>query len=363
MQTPTHPFGNDPAKIERYRAFWDRGEVARPLVGFSIKSWFPLDEFAASRTWQSHDVLTPDMVDPEAFMEDQERLLQEGEVMDDDILRGASPSQAVPWLSGMLGSPLRILPGNVLGQERTLSWEELAQVRLDRENPWYKKYLAFGETLVKRSEGRFPVSHGTLIGPTDVLAALRGHTQSLIDLLEEPEKCQDALWRFAHIFQEITEAFWKRTPLYYDGFYDAQYQLWTPGPIIRMQEDAVTVYSPRLYRELVQPIDRYLARQFDGSFMHLHSTSMFLLDLILEIEELPCLQVNYEVISGGPDIHGMIPFFRRIQAADRALIVRGSFTPQELRVLVDALDPRGVYLYIMVADMREVETLRPIVGM
>jgi hypothetical protein len=188
MRMPTHPFGNDPAKVERYRAFWTRGEVARPLMGFSNKSWFPLQEFAASRAWQSCDRLTPEMVDPEAFMEDQERLLREGEAMGDDILRGASPSQAVPWLNGMLGSPLRILPGNVLGQEQTLSWDELAQIRLDRENPWFKKYMAFGETLVKRARGRFPVSHGTLIGPTDIFAALRGHTQSLIDLLEEPEK-------------------------------------------------------------------------------------------------------------------------------------------------------------------------------
>ena len=359
----SYPFGNDPAKVERYKGLWRRDPATRPLVGFSIKSWFPLEEFAASRTWQSHDVLTPEMVDPEAFMEDQERLLQEGEVMDDDILRGASPSQAVPWLDGMLGSTLRILPGSILGQEQMLSWEELAQIRLDPANSWYVKYMEFGETLVKRSNGRFPASHGTLIGPTDLFAGFRGHTQSLIDLLEEPEKSQDLLWRFAYIFQEITEEFWKRVPLCCGGYFDAQYQLWTQGPIIRMQEDAIAVYSPRLYRRYVQPIDRYLAQQFAGGFMHLHSTSMFLLDLFLEIEELHCLQVNYEVNSGGPDIHGMIPYFKKIQAANRALIVRGSFTPDELRALLGALDPRGLYLYIMVSDMREVETLRPIVGM
>ena len=43
-----YEFGNDPAKVARYRAFWDRAPVPRPLVGFSIKSWFPLQEFAAS---------------------------------------------------------------------------------------------------------------------------------------------------------------------------------------------------------------------------------------------------------------------------------------------------------------------------
>jgi hypothetical protein len=359
----TYPFGNDPAKIEGYKAFWHRNTVRRPLVGFSIKSWFPLEEFAASRDWKSHDILTPEMVDPEAFMEDQERLLREGETMQDDILRGASPSQAVPWLDGMLGSTLRILPGNVLSAEQMLPWEKLAQFRLDPGNPWYKKYMAFGETLVRRSRGRFPVSHGTLFGPTDLLGSFRGHTRSLTDLLDEPEKSQEALWRFTYLFQEITEKFWEGIPLFGGGYFDAQYQLWTEGPIIRMQEDAIAVYSPELYRSLVQPIDRYLARKFSGSFMHLHATSMFLLDLILEIEELRCLQVNYEVNSGGPDVHGMIPYFQIIQAADRALIIRGSFTVEELRVLLDALDPRGLYLYLMVADMDEVEALRPILGM
>jgi len=363
MSMSTYPFGNDPAKVEGYKAFWNRDPVPRPLVGFSIKSWFPLEEFAASRTWQSHEILTPEMIDPEAFMEDQERLLREGEEMDDDILRGASPSQAVPWLDGMLGSALRILPGNVLSQEQTLPWEAIAQMRLDPGDPWFKKYMEFGETLVRKSRGRFPVSHGTLFGPTDLFGSFRGHTRSLIDLMDEPERCQEALWKFAYLFQEITEEFWKRVPLFGGGYFDAQYQLWTEGAIIRMQEDAIAVYSPKLYRDYVQPIDRYLARQFAGSFMHLHSTSMFLLDLILEIEELRCLQVNYEVGSGGPDIHGMIPYFQKIQAANRPLIVRGSFTLEELRALVDGLDPRGLYLYIMVTDMQEAESLRPMVGM
>ena len=54
------PFGNDPAKIDRYVAFWERRDVSRPLVGFSFKSWFPLREFAASAAWESAEYLTPD---------------------------------------------------------------------------------------------------------------------------------------------------------------------------------------------------------------------------------------------------------------------------------------------------------------
>jgi hypothetical protein len=360
---PTHPFGNDPAKVARYRAFWARESVERPLVGFSFKTWFPLQEFAASAAWQDAPYLTPDMVAPEAFLDDQERLLREGEVIQDDILRGATPSQAVPWLDGMLGGKLRILPGSILGEERCLPWDELERLRLEREHPWFAKYVACIVALVRRSAGRYPVSHGTLHGPSDLAASLRGHSQSVMDLLEEPERARALLERMAEIFCEVTQAAWERIPLYHGGYFDGQYQLWAPGPIIRMQEDATGLYSPQLYRRFLQPVDRALASRFPCAFIHLHSTSMFLLDAFLEIEELRCFEVNYELISGGPPVAGMLPYWRRIQAAGRPLLIRGSFTPDEARELVDGLDPRGLYLYIMVEDEAEIEALRPVLGM
>ncbi len=358
-----YPFGNDPAKIAGYRAFWARSPVKRPLVGFSIKSWFPLQEFAASAAWQEHDVLTPEMVEPEAFLDDQERLLAEGEVMGDDILRGASPSQAVPWLDGMLGATLRILPGTILGVERRLPWSELADLRLDPANPWYRKYIECIQVLVRRSDGRYPVSHGTLIGPSDIAALLRGHTQNVIDLVETPAQAARLLARCGEIFCEITEAAWREIPLYHGGYFDAQYQLWAPGPIVRLQEDAAGVLSPRLYKKYLQPVDRACASRFPNAFIHLHTNSMFLYDFFLEVEEIRCFQVNYEPHSGGPDIAGMIPAWRKIQAAGRPLLVRGSFTADELRRLMDALDPAGLYLYIMVESLAEAERLKPAVGM
>jgi len=359
----SYPFGNDPAKIARYQRFWTRAAAERPLVGLSFKSWFPLEEYAASRAWEAVDYLTPDMVQPEAFLDDLERLLREGESVGDDILRGAAPSEAVPWLVGALGAKLRILPGSILGEQRTEPWEALTDVRLDHGHPWFRKYVEYAEALVRRSQGRFPVSHGTLQGPTDQFAALRGHSQSVLDLLEEPVRSERLLWRMAEIFVEITQEIWKHIPLFHGGYYDAQYQIWAPGPIIRMQEDATGLYSPQLYRRFVQPVDRWVASHFPCAFIHLHSTSMFILDAFLEVEEIRCYEVNYELKSGGPPMKGMIPFFRMIQRAGRPLLVRGSFTPDEARLMMDELDPRGLYIYVMATDAAEVDALRPILGL
>ena len=347
--------------MARYRAFWSRDAVGRPLAGFTLVGWFPVQEFAACKAWGSAEYVTPEMIDPEAFLPDHVRILREGETMDDDLIRGACPGQAaIPWLSGMAGCPVRLLRDTLLGVERHLPWDEALKVRLDRDGPWFRKYLEYGEALTGASGGAFPVSHSPEIGPTDLHAVLRGHTESILDLVDEPEKSAELLWRAGEILLEITEQFWKRMPLFHGGYFDAQYSLWAPGPIIRMQEDATAVYSPPLYRKFVQPVDRMLAAHFPSSFIHLHSTSMFLLEAFLQCEEIRCFEVNNDVL--GPPVREMVPCFQRVQEAGRPLVIRGSFTTEEMRLLIDSLDSRGLFLNIMVRDMREVEALRPLIG-
>ncbi|MDF1513520.1 MAG: hypothetical protein P1S60_06895 [Anaerolineae bacterium] len=357
-----YPFGNDPAKIERYQAFWARSPVTRPLAGFSLVGWFPLDDFSITAAWAQQRYLEPDMLSIPDVVEDHVRMIQEGEWMQDDLIRGTGPMQvAVPFLPGIVGAKLRILPDNVLGEARMLSWEDALQVRLDPANAWFRKYLDLAQALVARAGGLFPVSHSAEIGPTDLHAVLRGHHQSIIDLVDDPGRTSALLQHLGHIFREFTETLWQQLPLFHGGYFDAQYSLWAPGPITRLQEDATAVYSPDLYRNLVQPVDRMLARHFAYSFMHLHSTSMFLLDAILEIEELTCLEINHD--ASGPPLAKMIPFYRSVQEAKRSLVIRGSFEPEELRMLMDTLDSNGLLLLIMVRDKKEIDLARRIVGM
>jgi hypothetical protein len=88
---------------------------------------------------------------------------------------------------------------------------------------------------------------------------------------------------------------------------------------------------------------------------------MFILDAILEIEQLRCFEVNND--ASGPPVNEMIPHFRKVQAAKRPLLVRGSFTPDELRLMLDALDPRGLLLLIMIESLEEIDVAKAIVGM
>ncbi|NQU24153.1 MAG: hypothetical protein HQ567_22955 [Candidatus Nealsonbacteria bacterium] len=361
--TSRYPFGNDPAKIERYKAFWSREAVDRPLVGFSFVGWYPLEYFSACKAWKVNDHITPEMLEPQQWLDDYERLLREGEEVQDDMLRGACPIQvAFPcFLPAILGCKIRVLPDNVLAEELKLPWQEALEKRLDHRNPWFEKCMEFVAALIDRAEGRYPISHGAELGPTDLHAILRGHNESIFDLMDEPEKSAQLLMHLGRVFAEFFQETWKRLPLYHGGYFDAQYQLWAPGPIIRMQEDATAVFSPELYRELVQPVDRMIAGQFACNFIHLHSTSMGLLDAFLDIDELRCFEINIEPFN--IPVQGMIPYFQMVQDANRPLLIRGSLTEEEARLVIDSLDPRGLYLHIMLQSQEQVDVLRPILGM
>jgi len=301
------------------------------------------------------------MIRPSEFIEDHLRLLQEGDLCDDDLLRGACPGQAaIPWLPALLGCTLRVLTDNVLPEERQLSWDVLTDVRWDSEGEWWQKCTEFFEELIRASDHRFPVSHCPELGPSDLHALLRGHGQSILDLTDEPERASELLKQLGEIFASFMEQIWSRLPLYYCGYFDAQYCLWSPGPICRLQEDATALYSPRLYRRCLQAVDQAIAERFPFCFMHLHSTSMHLLDAILEIEPLRCLQVNRDV--GGPPLEQMMSHYRRVQEAGRSLLIRGSFTADELGLLLDRLEPRGLMLYLMVDNLAHLEELRKVLG-
>lgn len=354
----THYFyGNNPSKIDKYKTFWNLDNTDCPLIGFTLRGYLPLEEYTVTKLWRSGIMLQPEMINPEDFIDDEEKILREEELIDDDIIRGCSPmASAIDWLSVVLGSECLVSSGTTLAKELNYPWDELKDFYLEKENPWYKKYIEFLKVLVNKAKGHFPVSHGAFGGPSDLLRILRGANQSIFDLIDEPKKASKLLDKIGDIIIEMTEDSWKHLPLFHGGYFDAMYQLWAPGPIARIQEDFSSLYSPELYRKYIKPVDRYIAKQFSHSYIHLHSTSMFLLEDILDIQELKCFQINNDV--GGPPIQQMIPYFRMVQEKERSLLIRGSFKKEDIKLLKKSLNPRGLYLFIIVKNYEEINHLK-----
>jgi hypothetical protein len=47
----------------------------------------------------------------------------------------------------------------------------------------------------------------------------------------------------------------------------------------------------------------------------------------------------------------------------RSLLIRGSFTSDDMKLMIDNLDPRGLFIHIMIQDEAEVDPLKKIAGM
>lgn len=180
-------------------------------------------------------------------------------------------------------------------------------------------------------------------------------------MIEEPENAARFLSEMGDVFVTFTQEAWKRIPRYLGGCFDAQYRIWAPGTIARMQEDAIAVLSPALYEEFLQPVDRKVAAAFDNPFMHLHATSMIVLDELLAVKEIKAFEINHDI--GGPPIEWLIPHLQKVQAAGVPLILRGEFKPDEIRKIMDSLEPEGLYIYTIVKDRKETDAIRPLVGL
>lgn len=332
-------------KIGFYQGFWKREEREAPLLGLDGGGFFPFQRFSALDSLRNEKFLAPEMLEVDSFLEDYQKYYHSATKIPDHLLKGLSPIPAIPWMEAIVGCQVKIAGDSIWALERQASWEELERVENIEGNPWLEKYLEFVAALNERN---YPVGQPIMRGVSDLLGALRGHEQSLIDGLREPERVKDLAHRLAYsIIDTFKRQFEEITP-YYNGYIIEQYSVWADDKIIRMQEDASAIYSPQLYQELLQSPDSLIASAFPYTLLHLHSSSLFLLPYFLEIEGVDLFQINKDV--GGMEVDKMLPFFLQVQEEERGLLIRGLLTEADLLLIKEHLSPIGLILQVVLDE-------------
>ncbi|MBT8361456.1 MAG: hypothetical protein KJO32_10915, partial [Deltaproteobacteria bacterium] len=77
-------------------------------------------------------------------------------------------------------------------------------------------------------------------------------------------------------------------------------------------------------------------------------SSFFIVDELLEMDELKVIQVNKDV--GGPSVSEMMALFKKI-VKTKNLIIWGDLTEEDLALIQDQLPSKGVYLHIIAKDI------------
>lgn len=343
-------------KLRRHHAFW-KGELTdRPMVGFQIGSYFMAQRYeAAAELLRPGKIITPEMLEPRAFLADYEKQYQYTLATGQDAFYVAEPYTGIPWMEAMLGCQIGASEESMWANHWMQDWEEIDNLKLEPTNPWFKKFVEYVDVLVEYSAGRFPVGQPILRGPTDVVGAIIGQSRLPLEVYDNPDKVEKLAGIATRAFIDVVDTLQKHSVPFHNGYSIGFYHLWTPGQCIWYQEDLSALISPSLFRSLFKDFGVEICKYADFNAIHVHPSSFFLLEEILGIKELKVVEINKDV--GGPSVTQMLPELRKVIDAGKKLIIWGALDQDDLSVVMEELPHRNIYLDIVTETVEEAKGL------
>ncbi|MCX6168465.1 MAG: hypothetical protein NTX65_03935 [Ignavibacteriales bacterium] len=346
---------------ERHLSFWSLKNVKSPLIAFTVgaglDSWSYWQYNKAAQSLLNRGEIKPDDINPADFVEDQLRYLELSEQINDDVCRSAMPLASVPWMEAILGCPIFSTEASMKSKEINDNIDSLELVPLNADNLWVKKYFDFIRVYENAFSKNYPVAQSILRGPSDLACALVGAENSAIALLDNPEAMHNLLGYLTDQLERFLKMQIGIIPKFHDGYVIGQYEIWAPEPAIRIQEDFSTLYSPELYNEFLKPLDIRLAGISNYTLIHLHSSSLHLIDHFLEVSTIRAFQITKD--PGTTILKDILPALHKIQEAGKPLIVKGQFDKEDFDQLKNQLSVRGLCLQPVVKSLTEAKELLP----
>ncbi len=331
--------------VERCRAFWSREEVDRPLLATWVGSFEVTRLYPRGLAHLPEGELTPGDINFESFRQDYEVLFEKHLQASVDVPWSAFPLMVLPWVEAIAGCRIVHREGNIWAEPWLDSYDRFEGSRgLEPRMDWLAKLVEFTDWLVALSDGRFPVAVSLMRGPADVLAAVRGAQNSVLDLMDNPRAVVPVLERVTDIWVQVADAQLSHIPPFAGGYGWSVQNLWAEEPGGWFQDDAIAYWSPSLYRTCAVPHESRLSRCMARTGCHLHSTAIFTADELLKMPDLGVIEMNLDVV--GKSIPEMIPTFQRILETSR-LYVWGNFTVDDLVAMKENLPAKGLALQLM----------------
>ncbi|MEJ2616394.1 MAG: uroporphyrinogen decarboxylase family protein [Ignavibacteriaceae bacterium] len=347
---------------ERHLAFWALEDVKHPLIGFTIgagpDAWSYWHYNKATQSLLNRGEISPDNINPNDFVEDQLCYLKLSKEIDDDVCRSAMPLASIPWMEAILGCPIVSTESSFRSETITDNEDPLELTPIETDNLWLKKYFEFISVYEQAFSDKYPVSQSVLRGPSDIACALIGAEKAAIFLLEDPERMHRILNYAAEQLTLFLQMQIKKLPQFQDGYVIGQYEIWTPEPPIRIQEDFSLLFSPDLYKEFLKSLDTSLATISNYTLIHLHSSSLHLIDQFLEISQLRSFQITKD--SNVLTLNTMLPALNKIQEAGKPLILKGQFKKEDYDLILNQLSFRGLCIQPVVKNLSEANELLPL---
>jgi hypothetical protein len=329
--------------LDRHRGFWLRESIDGPLLRLSPYSPLKRESdlpLRGGRVATDGILLTPEAIDAKLIAEWQGI---PSSPTDGDLLTSVAPI-GLCWNEAILGCPIRVNAGSVWANAFIRDWDDVDRIQFDERNPWLKKLLELTSLLVEKARNRTFVTQTLLRGPVDMAAAALGYQRLCIELYRNPREVDRLLRICTEFFLEIAKAHISLLPPFRGGFVSA-FDIWAPGTSIRSQTDNSVLLSPAIYEKHIFPYDRRIIEASDFPIIHTHQPCMrHILRPLLEVPDLKAIQMSLDRPKG-PSVWEIVPLMQEVQKK-KALIVTGSVSREELKLMLDALEPEGLSLIV-----------------
>lgn len=220
----------------------------------------------------------------------------------------------------------------------------------DPNNKYWNTTLDLMNKGVKHFKRKSLVSIPDLIEGLDILAALRGTKELLLDMYDYPEH--------VHRFQRaLLELYFE----YYDRCYEitkdetggSYFWVWGPGRTAKIQCDICTMLSTEIFQEFVMPYLMEQCERLDYTFFHLDGIgAVHHLDLLLKIPELDGIQFTPGAGQPGAGDPCWYDLYAKVLKSKKCMIVLG-VKKEEVIPLLKELGPEKLMISTLFIENEE----------
>ena len=322
-------------KLSRWKAFWQRRNQDRPLIGFT-GSYFPRETIELL-TCRDRPI-QPDDIDIPAFLSQCDQQHSAWSAHTGDAIWSAAPLWGLPWLRAVFGRSIYVGDDTIWNNHTAISYDDIhASCDLD-QNPWLDLLLELATRLAEHAQGRYSLGPPSVCGPSVLLNELRGLTEFVLDLVDCPEQVTQTLSKITECYVKVLNLYYDRIPTWHGGYASGTRFLWTPGRQIEYDEDSNYLFSPKLQEQFIMPSHRRMAEKIEFAYIHLHSTQLHTLDNLLADERLLYYELCPDV---GYDMSELISALRRI-VARRCVIVHAFFSAEDIAAIIESVPLEGL---------------------
>ena len=233
--------------------------------------------------------------DPEERADFWDRCLSVYADLKDDSIPCAYISEADQGLAGgMIGGEVRFMLDTKTGWVSSMvppfakSAADVRSYKIDLTNKWYRYYEAELAVFLKKSAGRFGISHWCSLDGLHLLSEMRGFTETFYTMIDDPETCRQIIDFAARLAFVLQDKFFETVGLL-EGGTCSNMAGWLPGRCISESVDMYHLADARLFEEWGRRHIQEMINRFDGAVMHIHSNGHHLIEHIRSIKNLKAI--------------------------------------------------------------------------